>query len=154
MRGAMRGFTMVELLIVLSILAILAAIAAPNMGTMIRTQRIKTASFDMFSSLVYARSEAVKRNTTVTLTPATGGWQNGWSIADSNGNTLRSAPAIGNISINGGPSTVVYSGNGRLSPVGTAIQFQLEAADVPTANSRCIKVSSSGSPISSEGACS
>jgi len=153
MRRAVRGFTMVELLIVLSILAILAAIAAPNMGTMIRTQRVKTASFDVFSSLIYARSEAVKRNTSVTITPASGGWQNGWAIADSNGNTLRSEPSIGNITVSG-PTTVVYTGNGRLSPVGTAIQFQMSASDVQTANQRCIKVSYSGSPISSEGPCS
>ena len=153
MRRAVRGFTMVELLIVLSILAILAAIAAPNMGTMIRTQRVKTASFDVFSSLVYARSEAVKRNTSVTITPATGGWQNGWTIADSNSNTLRNAPSIGNITVSG-PATVVYTGNGRLSPVGTAIQFQMSASDVASANQRCIKVLSTGSPISSEGPCS
>jgi len=153
MKRPQRGFTMVELLLVLAIFAVLAAIAAPNMGTMIRTQRVKTASFDVFSSLVFARSEAVKRNTAVTITPATGGWQNGWSIADSNGNNLRSAPSIGNISVSG-PTTVVYTGNGRLSPIGTAIQFEMSASDVQTANQRCIKVSSSGSPISSEGPCS
>jgi type IV fimbrial biogenesis protein FimT len=148
-----RGFTMVELLLVVAILAILAAIAAPNMGTMIRTQRVKTASFDVFSSLVFARSEAVKRNTSVTITPVSGGWQNGWSIADSNGNSLRTASSISNITVSG-PTSVVYAGNGRLSPVGTAIQFQMSASDVQTANQRCIKVSSSGSPISSEGPCS
>lgn len=153
MKRFARGFTMIELLVVLSILAILAAIAAPNMGTMIRTQRVKTASFNVFSSLIYARSEAVKRNTSVTITPASGGWQNGWSIADSNGNSLRNASSIGNITVSG-PTTVVYTGNGRLSPVGTAIQFQMSAGDVATANQRCIKVSSSGSPISSEGPCS
>jgi type IV fimbrial biogenesis protein FimT len=147
------GFTMVEMMVVVVIMAILAAVAAPNLGKMIRQQRVKTASFDVMSSLMLARSEAVKRNVTVTITPATGGWANGWSIADANGNALRSASAVPNISITG-PTTVTYSGNGHLSPVGSTPQFAISAADVTTANQFCVKVSSSGAPFSLQGTCS
>ena len=89
-----RGFTVTEMLIVVAIMGILAAIATPYMGDMIRRQRIKTAAFDVFSSLAFARSEAIKRNTTVTLTPTNAAdWAFGWrsstrriaSLTSSNG---------------------------------------------------------------------
>jgi len=136
---------------VLVILAILAAIAAPNMGTMVRTQRVKTASFDIFSGLVLARSEALKRNTTVTVTPVSGNWANGWTATDSNGNTVRKQSGFTTVSITG-PATVVFTGSGRLSG-GSSPQFSLTAPDVASENQRCVKVDLSGRPVSSQGAC-
>ena len=147
------GFTMIEMLVVLVILAVLAAIVAPNMGTMIRTQRVKTASFNVMSSLILARSEAVKRNVAVTITPSGGNWANGWSVTDANGNNVRNASSVSNITISG-PGSVTYSGNGRLSPVGSSPQFAISASDVQTMNQFCIKVSSSGAPFSQQGTCS
>ena len=151
MKARASGFTMVEMLVVVAILAILAAIAAPNMGAMIRTQRVKTASFDVFAGLVLARSEALKRNTTVTVTPVGGNWANGWTASDSNGNTVRKQSGFTTVSITG-PTTVIFTGSGRLSG-GTAPQFSLTAPDVATENQRCVKVDLSGRPVSSQGAC-
>lgn len=151
MKAPARGFTMVEMLVVLAILAVLAAIAAPNMGAMIRTQRVKTASFDVFSGLVLARSEALKRNTSVTVAPVGGSWASGWTVTDSNGNTLRKQSGFTTVSITG-PATVVFTGSGRLSG-GSSPQFSLTAPDVATENQRCVKVDLSGRPVSSQGAC-
>jgi len=152
-RTSSRVFTLPEVLTVVAILGILAAIAAPNLGAMIRTQRVKTAAFDVMSSLLYARSEAVKRNAAVTITPTGGNWANGWTLSDASANTLRSKAAFANVSITG-PGSVVYSPNGRLSPVGTSPQFSLSASDVAATNQRCIRVSPSGAPFSAEGTCS
>jgi type IV fimbrial biogenesis protein FimT len=147
------GFTMAVVLMVVVILAVLAAVAAPNMGAMIRTQRVKTAAFDVISSLMLARSEAVKRNVSVTITPSGSNWANGWTVADANGNTVRNASGFSSITVTG-PTTLTYSGSGRLSPVGTSVQFEMSAGDVQTANQRCIKVTSSGTAVSNEGPCS
>src|ERR1700755_3164391 len=114
MRQRSDGFTLPEVLTVVVILAVLAAIAAPNLGAMIRTQRVKTAAFDVMSSLLYARSEAVKRNATITITPTGGNWANGWTLTDAGSNTLRAKAAFSNISITG-PGSVQYSGHGRLA---------------------------------------
>ncbi len=145
------GFTFLEMMVVVAILAVLAAIALPNMGSMIRTQQVKTASFDVFAALVLARSEAIKRNVSVTITPTNGNWSQGWTVTDANANTLRQQAAYANINI-AGPATVVYNGTGRLGGA-TAPQFQLSASDVTTANQRCIKVNLSGQPVSIQGAC-
>lgn len=151
MKAPARGFTMVEMLVVLAILAVLAAIAAPNMGAMIRTQRVKTASFDVFSGLVLARSEALKRNTTVTMTPVGSSWASGWTVTDSNGNMLRKQSGFTTVTITG-PGNVIFTGSGRLSG-GSSPQFSLTAPDVASENQRCVKVDLSGRPVSSQGAC-
>jgi type IV fimbrial biogenesis protein FimT len=148
------GFTMMEVLIVLVVVAILTAIATPNLGSMVRTQRVKTASFDIFSSLMLARSEAIKRNATVTMTPVSSDWANGWAITDSQtpSNTLRQQPAFSSITITG-PTSVAYTSSGRVNAA-SAPQFSLSATDVATGNQRCIKIDLSGRPVALQGACS
>ena len=141
---------MTELMIVVAIMALLAAIAAPSMSTMIKRQRIKTAAFDVFSSLAFSRSEAVKRNTSVTLTPVSGDWAKGWSIADSNGNVLRNQSGWDAITVTG-PGTVTYLSSGRVTS--NATPFQLAATGVSTTSQRCVSLDLSGRAVSKEGAC-
>jgi len=144
------GFTLAELLIVMVVLGVLLAAGLPSFGEFVRNQRVKTASFDLFSSLVLARSEAITRNTSVTLTPTGGAWSNGWTITESGGTVIRKQDAVANISITG-PASVVYGGSGRLNAMSTP-EFQLTAAG-STVVSRCIKVDLSGRPVSKVAAC-
>ena len=53
-----RGFTMIELIVVVSIIAILGSIAAPSFIATLATQRLRNASFDLVSDLLLARGEA------------------------------------------------------------------------------------------------
>jgi type IV fimbrial biogenesis protein FimT len=144
-----RGFTAIEIMIVVLIVGILAAIAAPNMAAMIRNQRVKTATFDIFSSLTFARSEAVKRNTTVTLTPnsASTDWAKGWVITDANGNVLKTEndrKLTAAELVFTGPTSVVYARSGRLG--GAAAAFSLTATSGTSTFTRCINVDLSGRP--------
>ena len=103
-RAAGRGFTLPEVLIVGAVLAVLLAAGAPHLGDFMRNQRVKTASFDLFSSLVLARSEAITRNTRVTVAPAGGSWANGWTITETGGQVLRRQEPVVDVSISG-PAT-------------------------------------------------
>jgi type IV fimbrial biogenesis protein FimT len=144
------GFTLTEVLVVVAILGILAAIAAPNMSTMIRTQRVKTASFDMFSSLNVARSEAIKRNRKIVVRPTGGDWAQGWQIADEFGNVIKDQSGWQSLTLTG-PAQVRFTASGRLD--GAAQAFSLSAVDLPTNKNRCIRLDLSGRAVSSEGSC-
>jgi len=60
-----RGFTVVELLIAIAIVAMLLVFAAPSAATWIQNTRLRSAAESVVSCLTTARLEAIKRNTTV-----------------------------------------------------------------------------------------
>lgn len=139
------GFTLIELLITVAVLAVLAAVAAPSFSSMIANQRLKNGAGDLFTALTRARSEAIKRNTEVTLAPlTTSQWQQGWRIAnpgDAN-LTLEQHGALANATISG-PASVVYLPNGRIKG-SAAAAFSLSVAG--SALHRCVRVDLSGRP--------
>jgi type IV fimbrial biogenesis protein FimT len=65
--GRERGFTLLELLVTIAVLAILAAVALPSFSNMIRQNRSASEANNFLSILTYARSESIKRNRNVTL---------------------------------------------------------------------------------------
>lgn len=56
-----RGFTTIELMVVVGILATLAALAAPNFTPMIERYRVRQSVEELTSTFYFARSEAIKR---------------------------------------------------------------------------------------------
>ncbi|HUX29636.1 MAG TPA: GspH/FimT family pseudopilin [Thiobacillus sp.] len=89
---ASRGFTLVELLVVLAVGAVLLAIAIPSYAFLVNSSRLAAVTNDLVSALHLARSEAITRRMRVTVcktsnamaeTPAcdtTAGWQQGWLV--------------------------------------------------------------------------
>ena len=145
------GFTLVELLVTVAIAAVLMGAAIPSFGTFVAAQRIKTASFDLTSTLIYARSEALKRNANVTLSSATGGWQNGWSLNAGSTAISQHEPMVG-MAVTGPVGTVVYRADGRLSTSGNT--FLISSSANSSVTPRCISVALSGIPVTKVGSCS
>ena len=103
-----QGFTMIELMIVVAIMAILIALAAPSFTPLIERWRVRDSAETLTSSLYYARSEAIKRGGNVIIaknpntadcTTATADtqWGCGWRIFfDVNGNGSQDACVVAN----------------------------------------------------------
>ena len=149
-RRAFRGFTIVELLVVLLVFGTLLAIGLPQFADFIRNQRIKTASFDLFSTLMLARSEAITRNTRVTVAPTGGSWANGWTVTEPGGEVIRRQEPVQRISISG-PDAVIYVESGRLNAVARP-EFEFTAEGSSIVN-RCIRIDLSGRPVSQATPC-
>lgn len=92
-----RGFTIVELMIVVVIAAILATLAGPSFTSFINNTRQSSALSQLQGDLNRARSEAIKRNARVLVCNSTTGtscstatnWNSGWVVcydADANNN--------------------------------------------------------------------
>jgi len=77
------GFTLLEMLIAIAIVAIIVTVAMPNMSEVADTQRLIGATEQVYAHLQQARSEAVSRNTNTFVNFAvdgTGSWEYGISM--------------------------------------------------------------------------
>jgi type IV fimbrial biogenesis protein FimT len=163
-----RGFTLLELMTAIAVAAVLAAISIPMYTSFVRNQRVKTAAYDLSYALTLARGEALKRNSSVTVSPDTNGWKFGWSVATTAGpvtlftnatptyldagNTavsyLTITPATGNV--------VTYNGSGRLTSAVTSFTIASAVGSTTQIPPRCVTVDLSGLPrntASTSGSC-
>ncbi|QGG81200.1 prepilin-type N-terminal cleavage/methylation domain-containing protein [Litorivicinus lipolyticus] len=90
------GFTLIETLVVLAVAAILLSVAIPSMRPFVQEQRARTTAQTFMSDLVFARGEAARGNTRVTVTAVGGNWANGWTIVRAGmAEPLRSTGPVG-----------------------------------------------------------
>ncbi len=87
------GFTLIELMVALAVVAVLISVGLPKMSIFFKGNRMVVNANDLLAGLHIARSEAIKRNTRVSIckstnagdatpTCATGteGWDVGWFV--------------------------------------------------------------------------
>ena len=75
-RTAQRGFNLIEIMVSLTVLAILIALGAPSFGEWLQNQQIRAATEALVNGMQVARGEAIKRNlpVRVVLDPPSSGW--------------------------------------------------------------------------------
>jgi len=149
------GFTLIEVVVVVALLAIVATIAAPSFRSFIGTMNSKSAAFDLISDLTVARSEAIKRNANVTVTPMGGDWAKGWEVAASGVKLRERAALTSSLSVGGDAGAVVFTPNGRMADdTSTAIQKWSISSTIGGVTARCVIISPTGSARSKSGGCS
>jgi len=82
-----RGFTLIELIIVTVIIAVIAVVAIPGFVGMNRGHQMTTVANGFIGAINLARTEAITRGDTVRVTAVGGDWDDGYVIwIDLNGN--------------------------------------------------------------------
>lgn len=120
------GFTMIEMMVVVAVLAIVLSIALPNLQIMIANTQIRSVAESVRNGLQVARIEAVKRNESVRFTlNADSSWQIGCVtvVADLDGDGQADCPAVitqkGVREGGGNAVTVVGAGQAAFTSLGT-----------------------------------
>lgn len=138
-------------MVAVSVLGILTAVAMPEMSYAFRNARLRSAASDTHTSLLLARSEAIKRNATVSLDRAGSSWANGWTVTGGGANLATQDPLTGVVAecyVNPTASTacgstLTFTRTGR---AGSYIEFRYYNADSADVPMRCVKVDLSGRP--------
>jgi type IV fimbrial biogenesis protein FimT len=151
-----KGFTAVEMMVVVLILAILGAFAAPSMMQLIRTQKVRSAAYDIFADLTYARSEAINRGHDILVTSSGGNtdWVGGWALRDTvTGEVLRQQGSLSTgITFAADFGSITYDRNGRVG--NSNVRFNIAPVEsAPDDQKRCVRVTPSGRPNSINGVC-
>ena len=88
-RQGHRGFSIVELMVVLAVAAILLVVGTPSLRDAIRRNKVSAASNALLADIAYARSEAINRGNIVSICPSADqknctangtAYENGWLI--------------------------------------------------------------------------
>ena len=150
------GFTLIELMITIAVVAILVTVGIPSFQTLLQSSRMATQSNELIAGLNTARSEAVRRNANIQVRPLDDGWEDGFEIVDPDDENepLRLFKGFGNgITVDGHGGTVTFQGDGSLDPA-NSLGFNLEPdADCLGDMRRVITLSLSGSARTEVMAC-
>jgi len=112
---ANQGFTLLEMLTVVALLAIFASIAVPSFTSLVNQTRIRSTADALFSLLMQARSEAILRRTTVSICTSDTQWTSVLGSCDSSDTTsLRTLTLVpSQVAVNSSQTDLSYSAEGN-----------------------------------------
>jgi type IV fimbrial biogenesis protein FimT len=160
-----RGFTLTELLAVISIAAVLMAIGAPSYRSITTSSRVSTEINALLVDLQFARSEALKEGLPATAcissdgATCTGGshWQDGWIVfSDANGDATvdgsdvvlrvqRPLSAADTLQANTGLAAIAFNREGfALNLPAAGVLMTLHDATSNSTFTRCLSVTMAG----------
>lgn len=157
-----RGFTLIELMVAVAMIAILSAVAAPSFSEMMVRSAIRSASSDLGADLNVARAEAIRVGGRVSVCPRTSptdmtcgnDWSQGWLVFREAGSTdigtfqgadrlLRENTGIHQdltLTRTAGTGAITFTPSGALQPDGTVTIARL-ALRAPHQKGRDLEVS-------------
>ncbi len=164
---ATRGFTLLEAVVVMAMVAVLMAIAVPSYRYVTNANRIAGEVNGLLGDLQFARAEAIKEGQTVTVCVSGNGtscsagvstWQNGWivfqdpnnnHVVDGGENVIRVQAAFTSTdTFVASPATgyITFNREGFASGGTTAagLLIKLHAATATSASTRCLNVTFAG----------
>jgi type IV fimbrial biogenesis protein FimT len=148
-----RGFTLLELMVTIAVLAILATIGVPSFQGLIQSNRVTTQTNELVTALNFARTEAIKRGRSVQLEVITdSGWTATVSIAGGGADLRVVAREDSGITLNA--ATFRFDPTGVLAdPVGGGAFEMKPKSGGSDKYRRCISVGPSGQITTTRAAC-
>ena len=159
MRQQARGFSVIEVMAAVTIVAVLLAVAMPSFQAMILGIQVKTAAEALNNGLQLAKGEAVRRNTNVTFTLGVGtAWTVGCAtpVLDNNADGVDECPAViqsraneigsANVTLTvvpAGATSVTFTGLGRTLANNPITSLSVGA----TGTNRALRIMISGGSI-------
>ena len=151
---ASAGFTLIELMIALTVAGVLLGVAVPSFRDGLLGSRAKAVATDIHLGFLMARSESLKRSANIDIVATGGYWANGWTVeVQSSHEALRTNDASNGVSIACGTSpsstsgacasTITFSRNGRPT---VYTEFRTYIPDKTSIQARCVSISLSGQP--------
>ena len=128
------GFTLIELMVTVAVLAILMAIGLPSFQNVMRSNRVATGTNEVIAAIALARTEAIRNNRGTSLcrsasgTACDGTWTQGgmvWADLDGDGSVdadetvLRYFQGTGKVEITGPANFVHFDSRGRRTSTDT-----------------------------------
>lgn len=153
------GFTLIELMVTVAVLAVLIAVAAPSFVSIINGSRLTSHANELVASLQQARMEAIRRNASVTVCRTTNGavcdagagnWTGWLTVVAGNGEVLRSSSAKAPVRISSPASSITFRADGLAWAAGGLLANDITVC-IPTThpaeNRRMVSIGS-GSRVS------
>jgi type IV fimbrial biogenesis protein FimT len=142
--NAQRGLTLVELMVTILLLSVLLMLGLPAMADYTRQARVRTAAQSVVATLLFARSEAIKRNEQLTLSIEA----QTLTVRDSTGSALRAQPLPDGVAVlasstvdDSAVTTIDFNAAGRMHPFGSAYRIDAALANTPCSDDlRCPRV--------------
>lgn len=165
-RRQIAGFTLLELMVTVSIMAILLTIALPSFQGSLRSNRLATTSNELLASLSLARSEGIKSTRGGGVCASADGavcgvdWNLGWmvwtekdgdGVYDNDETVVRYSQGKPQLQLTGSAATISFDGRGRIIG-GAAASIDVVPEGVTTP-ARCVEISITGQTRVEQEAC-
>jgi type IV fimbrial biogenesis protein FimT len=164
-RKRQNGFTLIELMVAIAVLAILLAIGLPSFQGTLRSSRVTGTSNELLTALTLARSEAIRSTRGAGLcasangTACGGTWNDGWLVwvdtnanggLDANENVVRFTQGRGKMNLVGTAQTLAFDARGRTTGGAQNIGVKPDGYETPA---RFVCVGATGQARVQGGAC-
>jgi len=135
------GFTLIEMMVVVVLVAILAALAMPSFTAMIANQRVTSAAQELQTLLQYARAEGVYKRTQSTVTATDQTWQ-----AKAGTQVLREATLSDSVTVEAGSyGGVIFEATGQARPAsGGGTLYSVSISGTNASRVQCLTVTGAG----------
>ncbi|WP_417788109.1 GspH/FimT family pseudopilin [Stutzerimonas xanthomarina] len=153
-----RGFTLIELMVTIAVLAIMIAIAVPSFTSLIHNNRTTSLHHEILGAIQLARSEAVKRRKDVVICRTENqnacadgtNWAVGWLVMEVGGDVVKVWDPVTRMALTGPNAGVVFHGSGMAE---AAANFTATTPSCTSGTKYTIGVSLTGSATTNKTGC-